>query len=195
MSSLHSRIQYLGLADFDYLSARLLVLCGLPSTGLPKASEAFEKLLKLLLMLEAKIRRNEELTPRQLKAYGHDLTKLFSAVKATSSVAFKEGWDVYFETLKEAYGRRYPEHWTSALVEINVNHLDAAYAYFRNNVVDNLPEVERERARVFGTDYFAAYTPDVVETIRSNSGVTIGDVLRSRNQFLQHIELNWDALK
>ncbi len=173
----------------------MLVLCGLPSTGLPKASEAFEKLLKLLLILEADVRRNEELTPKQLKAYGHDLTKLFKAVKATSMVVFNEGWDVYFETLKAAYSRRYPEHWTSAVVEINVDHLDAAYSYFRSSVVDNLPAAERSRARVFGTDFFAAYTPEVGETIRRNAGVTIGEILRSRNQFPPHMEIDWELLK
>lgn len=108
MSSLNKRFHYLGLADLDYLSTRVLILSGIYNTGLSKAAEAFEKLFKLLLILEAKIRRDTSLTPSDLKQYGHSLPKLFDAVTSKSSRTFHEGWSILFRELERAYGRRYP---------------------------------------------------------------------------------------
>src|SRR5690348_1635944 len=124
MSSLNKRIEYLGIADFDYLAARLLLLNGLVFAALPKAAEAFEKLMKLFLMLEAKINRNEELSPTQLKAYGHNLPRLFDALKTKVPVPFGNDWDEYFELLRDCYSRRYPEDWEAHRVEGDIHKLD-----------------------------------------------------------------------
>jgi len=43
--------EYLGLADIDYLAARILILNGLPSVGLAKSAEAFEKQFKLFFLI------------------------------------------------------------------------------------------------------------------------------------------------
>jgi hypothetical protein len=112
MNSLDKRIEYLGLADMDYLSARLLLMSGLATTGFPKAAEAFEKIFKLFLMLEAKISSNAELTESDLKSYSHNLIKFFNEVKTKlPDTNFDSAWDDYLKTLQESYTRRYPENW------------------------------------------------------------------------------------
>ena len=91
MTSLKKRISYLGIADFDYLSARLLLLSALGNTGLPKAAEAFEKLLKLFILLASKIQDNKELTEKDLKKeYGHNLVDLFNSTKKYIPVGTKK---------------------------------------------------------------------------------------------------------
>ena len=90
--SLTKRISYLGIADFDYLSARLLLLCGIGNTGLSKSAEAFEKLFKLFLMLEARITQNIELVPKDLKKYNHKLGRRFTDVKLKSGAKFEKEW-------------------------------------------------------------------------------------------------------
>jgi len=75
-TSLQKRLAYLGIADFDYLSARVLMRHGLAFTGLAKASDAFEKIMKLNLILDAKISRNQDLEPDEVKTYLHNLRGL-----------------------------------------------------------------------------------------------------------------------
>jgi hypothetical protein len=81
-TSLQKRLAYLGIADFDYLSARVLLRHGLVVTGLAKVSDAFEKIMKLNLILEAKITRNEDLDPEKVKAYLHNLRALLADFEA-----------------------------------------------------------------------------------------------------------------
>src|SRR3989337_1052290 len=115
--SLIKRSEYLGIADMDYLSARVLLLNGLTHTGLAKAAEAFEKLFKLFLILEAKITRNEELTQKELKQYNHKLVKLFGLVMTRShKKTYHQSVKNYFAQLQNAYSLRYPESWKQALL-------------------------------------------------------------------------------
>lgn len=194
MSSLSKRLAYLGLADFDYLSARLLSLCGLGNTAFPKAAEAFEKLFKLFLMLEAKITRNEDLGPKDLRAYSHDLVKLFHAVKTKIPATFDGEWDAYFTELRDAYNRRYPEHWREFVMEVNVHKLDLAYTYLRNGVARNFPVEERTRARHFGTFIYDAYNAKIVQWIRSLGGLAPEDILRLNNESLETLEIDFSRL-
>lgn len=194
MTSLQKRIAYLGIADFDYLSARLLLLYGLAFAGLPKAAESFEKLLKLFLLLEAKIAREEELTPKQLKAYGHDLPKLFAALKEKVPAKFGSDWDDLFALLQDSYDRRYPEHWREFRMEVSVHSIDIAYTYLRNNVVPNFPVEEQGRVRQFGTFIYAAYTPAVRALIERLGGRSPGDVLRLNNQSFESLDIDPNSL-
>jgi len=189
MSSLRARIGYLGIADFDYLSARLLLLHGFVSTGLPKAAEAFEKLIKLFLILEAKITRNEELTTRNLKEYGHDLITLFGALKTKVPATFPPEWDEYLKLLQESYDRRYPEHWRQVQIEVSVHELDSAYTYLRNNVIQNFPPEEADRARHFGTFIYDAYTPQLREVVERLGGKPPDQVLRQSNQSFESLDI------
>jgi hypothetical protein len=182
MTSLNKRLEYLGIADFDYLSARLLMLHGLVFTALPKAAEAFEKLLKLFLLLEAKIARNEELTPEQMKKFGHNLSALFKEFKVKVPASFGQDWDDYLGLLQESYTRRYPEHWGSFTIQTSFHQLDAFYCYLRNNISMNFPLEERARARQFGTFIFDAYSAAVRKVIENLGGRLPGDLLRQSNE-------------
>src|SRR2546426_10457605 len=190
MTSLDHRVAYLGLADFDYLSARILLRHGLMSTGLPRAAESFEKILKLVIMLEARITRKEELEPKHLKSYGHDLPKLFAELKRRISASFPPEFDTYFAMLTDAYDRRYPEHWKSFKAEVSVDYLDGVYVQFRNSAVINFPIEEQARARQFGTFITDAYAPVMIKQIEELGGQTIGELLRFRNDSFDRLDID-----
>ena len=182
MSVLEKRIAYLGLADIDYLSARLLLLSGLVTTGFPKAAEAFEKLLKLFLLLEAKISSNIELTEKQMKAYSHNLIKLFDVVKSKiPNTHFDQSWDDYFKTLQDSYTRRYPENWTVFQITYSLEQLDKGYVFFRNGVIGNFPPEEQSRVREFGTFIYDAYRGDRSKIIKDAGSLTPAEIFKMRN--------------
>jgi hypothetical protein len=197
MNSLDKRLSYLGIADFDYLSARLLMLNGLGFCALPKAAEAIEKLIKLFLLLEAKIERNEELGEEQLKKYGHNLVKLFQKLKeiirGKSEVEFGPDWDEYLQLLQDSYTQRYPEKWTELRIEIDVHKLDQVYTYLRNGIIGNFPIEERDRSRHFGTFISDVYNRRVREHIHNLGGLPPGELLRHLNQSFE--TLNIDAAR
>jgi hypothetical protein len=151
-SPLDDRLTYLFLADIDYLSARLLILHGLVSTGLPKASEAFEKLIKLFIILAVRIRSQKELTEKQLKKhFGHSLPKLFAELKRFAPVTFNADWDAFIEHLGDCYALRYPDGWREPFhVKASIDHIDECYCYLRNGIILSLPPEELDTARVFG---------------------------------------------
>ena len=186
MNSLSKRLEYLGIADLDYLAARLLLIYGLAFQALPQAAEAFEKLLKLSLILEAKITRNEELTPKDLKGYGHDLAKLSKELKTRVGMPFGSDWDGFFKLLQDSYDRRYPEHWKAFQLEISLVQLDGYYTALRNNIVQNFPREEQARARQFGTFIYDAYRPNVnpkvLAIIEGLGGKLPGEVLKWNNE-------------
>jgi len=192
--SLSKRIAYLGIADYDYLSARLLLLCGLGNTAMPKAAEAFEKIFKLFLMLEAKITQNKDLGPNDLKKYNHKITKLFTIIKSKIPAQFDKEWDDYFKMLQDSYSRRYPEHWKEYKMDLSLFHLDKAYAYFRNNVILNFPQEEQVRARDFGTFLSDAYKSDTIKWIKRQGGKTPSEILTISNQSFDELEINKDKL-
>src|SRR6266699_1769134 len=99
MTSLNKRLAYLGIADFDYLSARVLLRHGLVFTGLPKAADAFEKIVKLNLMLDAKISRNEDLAPEDLKRFEHHLKRLLEEFAKRTGITVEAGVMDYFSML------------------------------------------------------------------------------------------------
>jgi hypothetical protein len=192
--SLNKRISWLGLADFDYLSARILLLCGLGNTGLVKAAEAFEKIFKLFLMLEAKITENKELNEKDLKIYGHNIEKLFAAVKSKIPVSFDKKWDDYFKMFEDCYSRRYPEHWKEHIININLRDLDEAYTYFRNGVIFNFPDEEKARAKDFGTFLYGPYNADVKNWIKTQGGKTPSEILTLNNLSFDVLDINKERL-
>jgi hypothetical protein len=194
MSSLSKRLEYLGIADFDYLSSRLLMLHGLVFTALPKAAEAFEKLLKLFLLLEAKIARNEELSPQQLKKFGHNLSALFGQLKAKVPATFGQDWDDYFQLLEDSYARRYPEHWKEFRIQTSVHQLDSAYCYLRNCIIQNFPQEEQKRAREFGTFIYDSYSLEVRGVIERLGGRLPGDLLRQCNESFAALQIDINRL-
>src|ERR1700674_1326503 len=143
---------------------------GLLNTALQKAAEAFEKILKVNLMLEAKISRNEELTSRDLMQFEHHLGKLLKEFITRAKVTVHPDTEKYFAMLQDAYSRRYPEHWKRFEAEWNVNYMDAVYVNLRDISVENFPKEERERARSFGTFLGDLYTPDFIKQIEGLGG-------------------------
>jgi hypothetical protein len=190
MTSLNKRIAYLGIADFDYLASRVLLRDGLIFSGLPRAAEAFEKILKLNLILEAKITRNDDLKPEDLKRFGHDLPKLLTEFRSRTSIGVEPEIEPYFAMLKDSVAHRYPEHWKTYKAEMNIDLLDHLYAQFRNLAVLNFPIEERERARCFGTFLGDAYTPEMVSRIQGLGGRSPWDLLAFRNESLESFDLD-----
>ena len=169
-------------------------MCGIGNTGLSKAAEAFEKLFKLFLMLEAKIMQNRELVPKDLKKYNHKLGILFTDVKLKSGARFEKEWDDYFQMLQDTYGRRYPEHWKVHKIQVSLYHLDNAYTYFRNAIILNFPEEERTRAKDFGTFLYDAYDTRVNKWIERQGGKTPSQILRLNNQCFGELNVNKEKL-
>jgi len=195
MNSLNKRIEYLGLADMDYLSARLLLMSGLANTGFPKAAEAFEKIFKLFLMLEAKISSNAELTESDLKSYGHNLIKLFNEIKIKlPNTTFDSTWDDYLNTLQESYTRRYPENWKEFRLILDLDQLDKAYSYFRNNVILNFPQEEQTRTRQFGTFIYDAYRGDLSKRIQKTGALPPAKILKWKNHSLDDFNIDFESL-
>ena len=185
MSVLEYRMQYLAVADLDYLSARLLLFSALPSSGLPKAAEAIEKLLKLWLMLEAKINRKEELGAKDLKRFNHDLPALFRHLRQSVSADFDTSWDSYLLELQDAYSRRYPDQWLVKMTwVIDLDRLDQAYSYLRKGVVENFPEEEVQQARKFGGSLLAAYDGVISDSISKKGGMPPLRILEVENKCL-----------
>ncbi len=193
-NSLDKRLSYLSIADFDYLSARILLLFGLATTGLPKAAEAVEKLLKLFLLLEAKIIRNEELFDTELKKYGHGLTTLFNKIKPLIPANFDKTWDDYFHFLQETYTKRYPEDWRSFKYEIDVGILDSSYLYLRNGIIQNFPIEERERVKQFGGFISNSYTEKNREIIKKTTNKSLREILLQDNQHIGKYDLDLTRL-
>ena len=195
MNSLDKRMEYLGLADMDYLSARLLLMSGLATTGFPKAAEAFEKILKLFLILEAKISSNVELTEGDMKSYGHNLIKLLNEVKTKlPDTTFDSTLVDYLKTLQESYTRRYPENWEAHHLTINLDHLDEAYSYFRNNVILNFPQEEQTRTRQFGTFIYDAYRGDISKRIKKSGALPPAEILKWKNHSLGNFNIDFESL-
>lgn len=190
--SLGKRLAYLSIADFDYLSARILLLFGLAHTGFPKAVEAFEKLLKLFLLLEAKINRNEELTDRELKKYEHKLVTLFNKIKPLIPVNFDVSWDSYFLFLQETYNKRYPEFWKSFRYEVDIGKLDSAYLYLRNGITKNFPPEEQERVKQFGGFISGGYIEKINEIIKKRTGKNLKEMLLLENDHIKKYEVYFE---
>ena len=187
---LEKRISYLGIADFDYLSARLLLLSGLANTGLPKMMEAFEKLMKLLLMLDAKISGTQVPTEKDLRKYNHDLVALSKVISDKIPSAFNESWEPFFHTLQGSYDRRYPENWKEHTIQVSLNDFDKAYTYMRNNIIENFPIEEKTRARDFGTFLMDAYGSHTKEWIKTHDGLQPMDILKLHNEHFDDLEIN-----
>lgn len=186
MTVLNKRIQYLAIADIDYLSARLLLLCGMPFSGLPKAAEAMEKIFKLFLILEAKITEGKELSDSDLKKYSHRLTKLFKVMKTKIPAKFDKTWDKFIKDLEVSYSIRYPDTWPLQMDwVVNYEFLDLAYSYFRNGVIKNFPYEEQEAVKKFGVNILDAYTSEIINTIKKAGGIPPLEILKINNSCIE----------
>jgi hypothetical protein len=189
MSPIINRMEYLNLADMDYLSARLLILNGLLLSGMPKAAESIEKLIKLYLMLESKINKGIELNAKQLKAYGHNLEELFEAFKKVVPLTFDQEWSNYFSALQESYKNRYPDAWSQSMKwETDVQRLDICYSYLRANIVENFPAEELDQARIFGGAIISGYSPELLGAITKNGGMPPLEILKLNNKSIANFK-------
>jgi len=193
-TSIDNRLAYLYLADFDYLSARILLLFGLAHTGFPKAAESFEKLFKLFLILEAKISRNEELTVEDLKNYKHKLVTLFDEIKSKIPVKFDKSWRDYFLFLQETYHKRYPENWKSFKYEVDISKLDLCYLYLRSNITQNFPLEEQGKAKQFGGFISNGYSEKIKVIIKRRTGKSLSEMLFQDNDHIKKYDLSFNKL-
>jgi len=182
-SVLNQRLNYLGIADMDYLAARLLMLSGNPFCGMPKAAEALEKIMKLFLILEAKISRNEDLIAKDLKKYSHNLIKLSNKVESLCPMQLGENWKKYLEKLQKSYYDRYPDNWANEMEwTSDIDNLDAIYAYLRQNISNNFPLEEEKVAKRFGVNIIPAYNDEIVGIIEEAGMLSPIDLLAKNNK-------------
>jgi len=193
-TSLENRLAYLSLADFDYLSARILLLFGIAHTGFPKAAEAFEKLFKLYILLETKVNRNEETSYKELKKYEHKLVTLFKKIKPSIPAKFDSTWDEYFLFLQETYKKRYPEHWKSFKYDVDISKLDNSYLYLRNGIVRNFPAEEQDRTRQFGGFISDAYVEEIKKIVIKRTGRSLKDMLLQDNECIKNYDIDFNNL-
>lgn len=194
--TLKKRLEYLGIADMDYLSARALLINGLTHTGLSKGAEAFEKLFKLFLILDAKITRSTDMTQQELKKYEHKLVVLFELVvsKIPNATPFDPSWKEYFTQLQGAYKTRYPESWAEIKLINDLSNLDKAYSYFRNNITVNFPLEEQEKTKQFGTFIMIAYNSEVVAYIKNHGGMSPYQLLSKDNASFSELNIDKEKL-
>ena len=193
MTVLNARIQYLLMADMNYIAARLLLLSGNPFAGIPKSAEAIELLMKLIIMLEAKISRNEELEEKDLQRYGHKLLKLLKKLREISPIAFDATWDDYLSELQDTYAKRYPHKWGKDMkLTTDVDRLDATFSFLRTQAVVMFPEEEREQAGIFGEPVMASFNTAMVEHIQRNGGSPPLKALSVRNKCIDQFKPPWE---
>ena len=193
-TSFDKRLAYLAIADFNYLSARILLLFGLAHTGFPKAAEALELLFKLFLLLEAKIARNYDLTDKDLKEYKHKLVTLFDKIESMIPKKFDRSIRKYIIYLQETYHKRYPENWKSFKYEVEISHLDNIYLYFRNSIVSNFPSEEQERIKQFGGFISNGYSEEIKEIINKRTGRSLKDMLLQDNEHIKNYDISFTKL-
>jgi len=193
---LNKRKEYLGLADFDYLSARLLLLSGLATTGFPLAAQAIEKLLKIFLLLYEKRINNRVVTKIELiREWKHRLTKLFKYLNQNIDVPFDSTWDHYLQKLEDAYKkRRYPEDWTKHKYDVEVVTLDKVYCYLRNITIAYFPEKEKEEVRKLGTFIYNAYTEENKDKIKEWDGIPPDKLFYLRNESAKDFNIDFNHL-
>jgi hypothetical protein len=193
--SLNKRLEYLGIADMDYLSARTLLLNGITHTGLSKAAEAFEKLFKLFILIEARITKNTILDQKELKQYEHKLVKLFKEVMSKSPQKdYHISVEGYFRQLQNAYSLRYPEGWKDALLINSLEDLDKLYCYFRNNITVNFPKEDQGKTKKFGTFILNAYNGQVLKYIEKLGGRSPKVLLSLHNKYFDELNIDKDSL-
>ena len=182
-SVLNQRLQYLAIADMDYLAARLLLLSANPFCGMPKAAEAIEKIMKLFLVLEAKISRNEELSANDLKKYNHNLIKLAEKVESLCPMQLGKTWKNYLKGLQDSYNLRYPDNWAKNMEwRSDIDNLDSIYAYLRQNISSNFPPEEKPIAERFGGSILSAYGNEIVKNIENAGMLSPVDLLSRQNK-------------
>lgn len=192
--SLNKRLAYLAIADMDYLSARLLLLSGLTLTGLQKASDSFEKLLKLFLLLEAKINKEVELDTKELVEFKHQLAKLFDVVRKNVPAKFDDTWSKYFQQLEDSYKFRYPESWKEAQLINDLETFDKAYSYLRNNIIANFPKEENKKVMEFGGFIYRQYSTEIIQKIKNLGGLTPKDIFYKNNKSAKAFDIDFIKL-
>lgn len=191
MTSFSKRLSYLGLADIDYLSARILMLSGVPTTAFGKAAEAMEKILKLNLMLAIKIITGKELDEKALKKeFGHGIARVYNRLMQITNTPADNGFIEYFKILEESYKRRYPENWKSFSMEVDLEKFDKAYCEFRAVAALNFPAEEQERAGQFGTFLGDIYNPSLIRRVNNDGMLSPAEALRKNNNHIAKLGLN-----
>ncbi|MFO1242713.1 MAG: hypothetical protein U1E36_05870 [Rickettsiales bacterium] len=189
---LKQAITLLQLADNDYLSARILLLNGLWQTGIPKANEVIEKVLKAILILRAV--ELDQLEKLSLKSYYHDTPKLFEELKKYLNI--KEGdfqrENSILSNYYLCYERRY-ENWLShgiTCMDASVNSTDRIYTFLRNFFVSKIPDSLREEAKVFGfyLSPLNSYEKNHPERRKINN-------LKEQNAVFSALEINQEKLE
>ena len=190
-------LSYLGLADSDYVAARLLLLSGLPFPGMAKALEALEKQLKLYFLLKEKLEAGRHLTPDDLKARRHGLRKMVKDFNDAAPLAcqISSAWDPLLKTLEKAYKRRYPEDWNEWEVEFDLSQFDELYSFLRGLNAANFEPQEQSRAAQLGTflgDYWRLANVD--QLIRDRGLMPPMDVVRLNNEYFDSLGVDEQRL-
>lgn len=182
----------LGVADIDYLSARLLFMSGLPTVGMSKASEALEKLLKIAIVCLSKIQENKDLEDNDLKKYGHNLIRLLDEYNRLIPVEeFKlKGEPEILKNLMAAYSLRYMSGSGDFELGFSLDHFDHWYSFLRNQIVLNLPMELREDSKQFGTFLGNLYETDIKDIVQPYGLLLPGDILQLSNDKFENLDID-----
>lgn len=174
---------YLEVADTDYVAARALMLNGLLTAGLPKAAEALEKIMKLLLAIEAKLNRGEEFDNKRFRSFGHGIGALSVELEQRMPTEHGASRTTYCRRLEETYRHRYPENRPDDFTyEGNIDAFDGQYVFLRNQVARNFPADHEAAAQTFMVFTAAVFGSEMIEAIADLGGQPPAHVLRTSNK-------------
>ncbi|HND90968.1 MAG TPA: hypothetical protein PLI75_04240 [Anaerolineales bacterium] len=185
-------MDYLGIADIDYLSARLLFMSGFPIVAMAKAAEALEKLFKILIVMITRIYSQVELTDDQLKKdYGHDLGKLLKGYNKIAPESVRLiGDTTILDNLRKAYNLRYTGRDKEINLEFSLEEFDKWYVLLRNLIVRNTPKELAIEVRQFGTFHGKLYEAGMEKILSQYRTLRPGDILRYQNAMFDKLDVD-----
>jgi len=125
--------QLLGMADFHYLSARILFLHILYPTAWHTSATAVEMYFKMVLFLKGN---------QDTRRYGHNLAKI---VKETGIKLDPEAKKIMSDLEKSYKGKKYPDSWESDVIwKDDLDRLDILVRQLRNLILEQIPIEEKK---------------------------------------------------
>jgi len=188
-------VDYLGIADIDYLSARLLFMSGFPIVAMAKAAESIEKLFKILIVMITRIYFQQELTDDDLKKrYGHNLEKLLKGYNEIAPDNAKlVGDTAILNNLQMAYNLRYSGKDKDIKLVFALDEFDRWYVLLRNLIVENIPQELKAEVTQFGTFHGKLYESGIEKLLSEYETMRPGDVLRYKNAMFDQLVIDQEC--
>jgi hypothetical protein len=176
-----NRHAYLLVADQDYLAARLLLISNMRISGMQKAAEGIEKLMKLALIIAEKRSTGRDMTSKEMKGYSHNLPDLRKAVEKYG-ITFDSSWDEFFVELVFCYNARYPENWPDEFpINQRIDLVDVCYSHLRGLVAGAFPDDELQGAKQFGGTFYPMDHEGLRAETKRLGGLNPEEILKANN--------------